>query len=220
MISSQAIKSIFMNGLDTNFLQQLRNMYQHNVAEGTFSNLEEEYITGVTNLKSVLSSDDVEKLNKYEHICSKLWEYSSRYGFVAGLFCGFKQYFTENQDADGGFLKTVRNEIDIMPQMMQRKEYYENIEQRNALAYEIEASTDSTQQYHFISIQCAWDQRSYSASMDGFYLGYRSAIAVLGVVHPQSLSTLKMEEKLLSMKHQLGFIQNNDEIEQYTAIDL
>lgn len=220
MTSTQVIRDIFQNGLDANFLQQLRNMYQRNVAGGAFAELEEEYTTGITALKSTPSSDVAKKLNKYEHICSELWEYSSRYGFIAGLFCGFKQYFTDDQDADGGFLRTVWNEIAVTPQMMQHINYYTNIEQQNMLAREIEAAIDAAAYYHFVSVQCAWDQRSYSASIDGFYLGYRSAIAILGVVNPQSISSLKMESKLLSMEHQLGFIKSYDEIEWETAGDL
>lgn len=204
MTSTQVIRDIFQNGLDANFLQQLRNMYQRNVAGGAFAELEEEYTTGITALKSTPSSDVAKKLNKYEHICSELWEYSSRYGFIAGLFCGFKQYFTDDQDADGGFLRTVWNEIAVTPQMMQHINYYTNIEQQNMLAREIEAAIDAAAYYHFVSVQCAWDQRSYSASIDGFYLGYRSAIAILGVVNPQSISSLKMESKLLSMEHNLA----------------
>lgn len=217
MTSTQVIRDIFQNGLDANFLQQLRNMYQHNVTGGAFSGLEEDYTTGITALKSTLSSDMEKKLNKYEHICSELWEYSSRYGFIAGLSCGFKQYFTDDQDADGGFLKTVWNEIAVIPQMMQHINYYTNIEQQNMLAREIEAAIDVATYYHFVSVQCAWDQRSYSASIDGFYLGYRSAIAVLGVINPQSFPHLKMESKLLSMEHQLGFIKSYDEIERGAA---
>lgn len=57
MTSTQVIRDIFQNGLDANFLQQLRNMYQHNVTGGAFSGLEEEYTTGITALKSTLSSD-------------------------------------------------------------------------------------------------------------------------------------------------------------------
>lgn len=220
MTSTQVIRDIFQNGLDANFLQQLRNMYQRNVAGGAFAELEGEYTTGITALKSTPSSDVAKKLNKYEHICSELWEYSSRYGFIAGLFCGFKQYFTDDQDADGGFLRTVWNEIAVTPQMMQHINYYTNIEQQNMLAREIEAAIDAAAYYHFVSVQCAWDQRSYSASIDGFYLGYRSAIAILGVVNPQSISSLKMESKLLSMEHQLGFIKSYDEIEWETAGDL
>lgn len=220
MTSTQVIRDIFQNGLDANFLQQLRNMYQRNVAGGAFAELEEEYTTGITALKSTPSSDVAKKLNKYEHICSELWEYSSRYGFIAGLFCGFKQYFTDDQDADGGFLRTVWNEIAVTPQMMQHINYYTNIEQQNMLAREIEAAIDAAAYYHFVSVQCAWDQRSYSASIDGFYLGYRSAIAILSVVNPQSISSLKMESKLLSMEHQLGFIKSYDEIEWETAGDL
>lgn len=61
-------------------------------------------------------------------------EYDAKYGFLAGLHCGFKQFFTLNHDPDGGFSKHVSDEIHKMSQMMRHREYYAKIERRNHLA--------------------------------------------------------------------------------------
>lgn len=138
-------------------------------------------------------------------------EYDAKYGFLAGLHCGFKQFFTLNHDPDGGFSKYVSDEIYKMPQMMRHREYYAKIERRNQLAKALEAEVGCKNQYHLVSVACAWEQRSYSASIDGFFLGYHAAVAILGEVDPSSFPGLQMEGNILCMEHQLGFIRNQKE---------
>ena len=62
--------------------------------------------------------------------------------------------------------------------MMRHREYYAKIEHRNHLAEALEAEVGCKNQYHLVSVACAWAQRAYSASMDGFYLGYHAAVAI------------------------------------------
>ena len=214
MAVKTTLSEIAHGALGSSFLKAIKVMYQQAVEDGVFQTVESEYEEGVCVLNEVFSSEQTDQLAEYEHTCSNIRDYSARYGFLAGLYCGFKQYFTPEVEDDGGFLKYVNDEIGRMPRMKRHKEYFDDVIHRNRLACAMEDETDDTIRYHVVSIESAWGQRAYSASVDGFYLGYRAAIAILETVEPQNWPALAMERNLLMMEHRLGFIKSYEEIER------
>ena len=214
MTVKTTILEIGLRALGTAYLDAIEVMYQTAVEDGMLETVESEYATGVCKLNAVFSSEQTDRLAEYEHTCSSIRDYSARYGFLAGLYCGFKQYFTPEVEDDGGFMKYVNDEIGRVPRMKRHKGYFDDITRRNDLAYAMEEETDDTIRYHVVSVESAWGQRAYSASIDGFYLGYRAAIAILEKVEPQSWPALVMERNLLMMEHRLGFIKSYEEIER------
>lgn len=214
MTAKTTILEIGHRALGTAYLDAIKVMYQTAVEDGMLETVESEYATGVGKLNAVFSSEQTDRLAEYEHTCSGIRDYSARYGFLAGLYCGFKQYFTPEVEDDGGFMKYVNDEIGRMPRMKRHEGYFDDIIRRNDLAYAMEEETDDTIRYHVVSVESAWAQRTYSASIDGFYLGYRAAIAILEKVEPQNWPALVMERNLLMMEHRLGFIKSYEEIER------
>lgn len=214
MTVKTTILEIGLRALGTAYLDAIEVMYQTAVEDGMLETVESEYATGVGKLNAVFSSEQTDRLAEYEHTCSSIRDYSARYGFLAGLYCGFKQYFTPEVEDDGGFMKYVNDEIGRMPRMKRHKGYFDDITRRNDLAYAMEEETDDTIRYHVVSVESAWGQRAYSASIDGFYLGYRAAIAILEKVEPQNWPALAMERNLLMMEHRLGVIKSYEEIER------
>ena len=214
MAVKTTLSEIAHGALGSSFLKAIKVMYQQAVEDGVFQTVESEYTTGVDALNTVFSPGQAERLAEYEHACSSIRDYSARYGFLAGLYCGFKQYFTPEVEDDGGFMKYVNDEIGRMPRMKRHKGYFDDITRRNKLAYAMEEETDDMIRYHVVSVESAWGQRAYSASIDGFYLGYRAAIAILEKVEPQNWPALVMERNLLMMEHRLGFIKSYEEIER------
>ena len=214
MAVKTTLSEIAHGALGSSFLNAIKVMYRQAVEDGVFETVESEYEAGVRELSAVFSSEQTDRLAEYEHTCSSIRDYSARYGFLAGLYCGFKQYFTPEVEDDGGFLKYVNDEIGRMPRMKRHKEYFDDVIHRNRLACAKEEETDDTIRYHVVSIESAWGQRAYSASVDGFYLGYRAAIAILETVEPQNWPALAMERNLLMMEHRLGFIKSYEEIER------
>ena len=214
MAVKTTLSEIAHGALGSSFLNAIKVMYRQAVEDGVFETVESEYEAGVRELSAVFSSEQTDRLAEYEHTCSSIRDYSARYGFLAGLYCGFKQYFTPEVEDDGGFLKYVNDEIGRMPRMKRHKEYFDDVIHRNRLACAMEEETDDTIRYHVVSIESAWGQRAYSASVDGFYLGYRAAIAILETVEPQNWPALAMERNLLMMEHRLGFIKSYEEIER------
>ena len=214
MAVKTTLSEIAHGALGSSFLNAIKAMYQQAIEDGVFQTVESEYEVGVRELNAVFSSEQTDQLAEYEHTCSNIRDYSARYGFLAGLYCGFKQYFTPEVEDDGGFLKYVNDEIGRMPRMKRHKVYFDDISHRNKLACTMEEEKDDTIRYHVVSVESAWGQRAFSASIDGFYLGYRAAIAILEKVEPQNWPALAMERNLLMMEHRLGFIKNYEEIER------
>lgn len=214
MTVETTILEIAHGALGSSYLDAIKVMYQQAVENGVFETVETEYTAGIDELNTAFSPGQAERLAEYEHACSSIRDFSARYGFLAGLYCGFKQYFTPEVEDDGGFLKYVNDEVGRMPRMKRHKEYFDDVIRRNKLARAMEEETDDTIRYHVVSVESAWGQRAYSASIDGFYLGYRAAIAILEKVEPQNWPALAMERNLLMMEHRLGFIKSYEEIER------
>ena len=214
MTVKTTILEIAHGALGSSYLDAIKVMYQQAVENGVFETVETEYTAGIDELNTAFSPGQAERLAEYEHTCSSIRDFSARYGFLAGLYCGFKQYFTPEVEDDGGFLKYVNDEVGRMPRMKRHKEYFDDVIRRNKLARAMEEETDDTIRYHVVSVESAWGQRAYSASIDGFYLGYRAAIAILEKVEPQNWPALAMERNLLMMEHRLGFIKSYEEIER------
>ena len=214
MTVETTILEIAHGALGSSYLDAIKVMYQQAVENGVFETVETEYTAGIDELNTAFSPGQAERLAEYEHTCSSIRDFSARYGFLAGLYCGFKQYFTPEVEDDGGFLKYVNDEVGRMPRMKRHKEYFDDVIRRNKLARAMEEETDDTIRYHVVSIESAWGQRAYSASVDGFYLGYCADIAILEKVEPQNWPALAMERNLLMMEHRLGFIKSYEEIER------
>ena len=214
MTVETTILEIAHGALGSSYLDAIKVMYQQAVENGVFETVETEYTAGIDELNTAFSPGHAERLAEYEHTCSSIRDFSARYGFLAGLYCGFKQYFTPEVEDDGGFLKYVNDEVGRMPRMKRHKEYFDDVIRRNKLARAMEEETDDTIRYHVVSVESAWGQRAYSASIDGFYLGYRAAIVILETVEPQNWPALAMERNLLMMEHRLGFIKSYEEIER------
>lgn len=209
-MATRKVLEILKNGLGESYQEEIRNHYQRNVEKGVYSVEEREYDVGIANLAVSFPPEKQAQLAEYEKTCSSLREYAAKYGFLAGIYCGFKQYFTSAHEADGGYTKYVCDEIYRMPQMMRHREYYSDIERRNSLAEAMETGSNGKAQYHIVSVECAWDQRSYSASIDGFYLGYHAAVAILEEIEPYSFPALKLESNILCMEHRLGYIKTHE----------
>lgn len=94
--------------------------------------------------------------------------------------------------------------------MMWHREYYSDIERQNSLAEAMESGSTGKAQYHIVSVECAWDKRAYSTSIDGFYLGYHPAVAILEAIEPYSFPALKLDSNILCMEHRLDYITTHE----------
>lgn len=191
------------------FLKAIADAYD---ADSSYRSVEEAYHTAVAALKPVLTEAGNADLVSIESTCSESRAYAADYGFKAGLFCGFKQFFTEDKDSDGGFDKTVCKDLFQEPLMKRHRENYKRNLYCNELDERISNNLDEAMQKHVVSIRCAWDNRIHNAALQGFYCGYRAALSIVEQVKP--LATMEHIGKILTTEYFLGYIKSYSEIEQ------
>ena len=202
MTTRDFLSTIAANAFGETFLQEIGNVYQRNAEADGVDTLEADYLDAKNFLTAVLSPEKLAKLAAYENTCKSIWDFGARFGFEAGLFCGFKQFFTLNKDEDGGFYIHVDNEIATMPNMACHPENYQNIQQRNALLDELINDTIAEQ---LITVDCAWSQRERSASIHGFYCGYLGAMQIIDNVERSHGGSHSMQNQLLAMEQYFGY---------------
>ena len=96
--------------------------------------------------------------------------------------------------------------------MQRHNTNYANIELCNQIDAQIMQNLIEEDQEHLVSVACAWQQRVYSAAMDGFYCGYRAAYEIMDAIDP--LVKVRCVDKILTMEYHLGYIQPYSEVER------
>lgn len=205
MTTKEFLNDICQNAFGDTYQEEIRNMYDRSVSAGNYTEEEKEYREATDYLRTAFDSKELALLDEYEHTCADIQAFSASYGFRAGLLCGFKQFFTNDNDEDGGFFKSVSQQIAMMPNMHTYPENYKNIEHRNDLYSQLCRKSEDVHT-HMVSLDCTWSQRAYSASINGFYCGYHAALTIIDEVMPLPFASTLIISKTLMMEHRLGFI--------------
>lgn len=214
MTTQAFLDQIAEQAFGPDYQAEIRAIYQRNVDAGEFETEESEYSAAMTALPNLLSQEKMLLLKEYEDVCQKIREFSATFGFKGGLLCGFKQYFTPDRAGDGGFMHHVSDEIRLHPNMMKYHANYADCNHRNEIGSQITEGENEEVKEHFVSVECAWSQREYSASINGFYCGYRAAMSIIDLIMPLGGGSMTIIDKLLTMEHHLGYIKSYAEIER------
>ena len=198
------------------FNDEIGAIFQRDTEAGKYGHEFKEYTASMKQLQKLLSEDKLKLLTEYEAICLQIRDYSARYGFIAGVYCGFKQILTLDHDFDGGFGKYVVDEIALQPKMMRHTQNYANIEKRNDIHGKIIANESKKLRNAMVPVECYWSQVAHSASLNGFYCGYRAAGSITDTVALTENNYMHRVSKQLTMEHTLGYIESFSEIEQRT----
>lgn len=198
------------------FHEEMCRQFQAAVEKGEFAKEQREYDQAVKTLSKQLSELKRQYLIQYEECCKLIREYSGAYGFKAGVYSGFKQKFTLDRAYDGGFDQYVVSDIGLMPNMKRHTANYSNIEKRNELHNKIIADEPKKVSKLMVVLECYWSQAAHSASLNGFYCGYRAAMDIAFQIAPFEGNYNEMTSKVLSMEHHLGYIKSYSEIERET----
>lgn len=210
--TNQILSQMKSQALGDAYLKAIRDMYQASIDAGEFEEEVRDYEAAKQALPALVSEEKLSLLAKAESISEEIRKYAAEYSFSAGIFSGFKQFFTPDNEPDGGFAATVASEIETMPNMLQHSKYYSNIEQRNSLFEQLRSGEEEAVQEHIISIECELGQRVHSAAVNGFYYGYRAAVSVIQTVDVSG--PFALEQKILSLEHTMGYIKSYEEIER------
>ena len=190
------------------FLQGINDLYDAKECE----NIEFDYQNAFNHLLTILSDDLLASLNLMEGAYTECRYYAAQYGFKCGIFGAFRHFFGCRCVEDGGFQELVANDLLMQPKMQRHREYYANIELCNKYEKRIMESLSTEYQEHMVSVTCAWQQRVYSAAMDGFYCGYRAAYDLMESINP--LVKVQNMDKILTMEYHLGYIKPYSEVER------
>lgn len=198
-------------------LDLLQTMEQHLLGE-SFSNsfaqfydtnevcasIEKEYIQSMKWIKTDFSEAKKDVISEIEHLSAKNRDYASNYGFKCGIVGAFKQFYTQNEDMDGGFQQLLCNDLMKQPNMQRHQDYYARECRCNDLIQELSGTLDNSEHCHILAVTSAWEHRIYHAAVYGFYCGYHAAYHAIECVEP--LSKMKHIGKILSMEFALGFL--------------
>lgn len=218
MKTAKLIEATAKVALGDAFHQALQDKFLQDVASGKYAGSEQEYTDAMNILPEMFSEEKLSILKQYVEIASRVREFHGSYGFLTGLYCGFQQWFTSDQESDGGFTRYVVNDISQIPRMQRHKENFQNLELLNQLGEQLSEGEELSTNEHIISLQCGWEQRSHSAAVDGFYVGYRAALDLIDYISPESNCKNKMMGKLLSVECMLGYIDSYEHQERLMKV--
>ena len=196
MTTKEFLRGICQNAFGSAYQAGIQNMYNQSVSAGNYTEEETEYREAITYLRATLDPEEKTLLDEYENACTDIQAFSASYGFRAGLLCGFKQFFTNDIDEDGGYSKHVFQQIGMMPNMRTYPENFENIEHRNKLYAQLCCKSEIIHT-HMVSIDCTWSQRAHSASIYGFYCGYHGAMGIIDEICRYHSAAPRIQERLL-----------------------
>lgn len=194
--------------MDSLFQEGICKLYD----EKDYGDTEPDCKAGYEHLLPLLTEEQKMSLEHMERTYIKRRSYAAIYGFKCGIFGAFRQYFCASQALDGGFQDLVCDDLLTQPGMQRHHENYANIELCNEIDRSITETLSEEDQEHIVCIVCAWQQRVYSAAMDGFYCGYRAAYEIMDVIDP--LVKVRCVDKILTMEYHLGYIQPYSEVER------
>lgn len=216
MTTAKLLEEMAKDAFGATFQTALDDLYDRSIPRD-YAMPEREYNEAMEALPNVLSQEKQLLVQEFEEKARWVRKHNGGYGFLAGLYCGFLQYFTEHRDLDGGFTQYVTEEISKMPNAKRHRENYTRLNRMSTIELAlVEGETEETAE-HIISMEFAWSQRNHSASVYGFYTGYRAALEIVDLIVPNENCKAKMIGKLLSMEHRLGFTQSYAERERETA---
>lgn len=196
------------------FHEEIRCIFQKDIAKAKFGSEGADYLDAMKLLQKQLSAEKQMLLNDYEAVGQQIREFSAEYGFTAGIYCGFRQLFTHDCAVDGGFQKYVVEDISMKPKMEHHADNYANIEKRNVLYGQLSADESEATIERLVAVSCYWSQAAHSASLNGFYFGYRAALSIKDRIAPFEGDYMARVCKQLAMEHQLGYIESYSETER------
>lgn len=207
----EMLKEMSNRAFNASYDAYMRNAYDL-WAETDFKEEEHDYAKGVQDLNSVLTEEQRTTLKIMEENYRHNTEYASRYGFKAGLYSGFSQYFIGTEAAYDSFESTLMKNLMEMPGMIRHQSFYKRNDDNLTIANELKESLEDRIYEHIVSIECAWGQRIHSAACHGFYCGYRAALNLIDDIKP--LDSSHMIQHTLLLEYHLGYISSYDEIER------
>ena len=190
-------------------LEQILDDFNKNISPVVALIDEEECERSRQKFAALLNEEQAALLDNLEKQHRAMAQYSLEFGFSRGLFAGFEILFSESY-REKPFEDLILHEAFTMPNMKR----YPFFMWRDKINQGMEALTS---QLGFGSSYLAerdvyWSEKILGTLRYTFYLGLRCAQSIAASVGPFSL-WIKMQEKMLTVEHELGFTKTVSERE-------
>lgn len=205
------LEEMKMRAFDSTYDEHIREEYA-GWAEENYKEEEGEYAEAMRTLSKVLSADQMDKLKTMEANYLKNREYAAHYGFEAGLYSGFSQFFAGTDASEIGLESSLMKSLMEMPGMKRHIDFHERNSDNLKLGEELDAVMSEENQEHLVSVECAWGQRIHSAACHAFYCGYRAALQIIDTINP--LGSIGMIQNTLLLEYKLGYINSYEQFER------
>ena len=199
------IKKMEQRMFTQEFLVYLNNCYKERSLEQYFRILHEEYDAAKCFFSSESNEEEKQCIEQWESIQELCVGYAGKFCYYSGVFEAFNQYFHLERPAAATFSNVTSRSVMDHQEAMLEPEYKDLVKRANDLNERLSINEEEQWTEHLTSLECYWDQRIYSASMDGFYLGYRSSLKLIGHMHYDR--TEAMISNVLLTEYALGLTQ-------------
>lgn len=204
----ELIDQMGTRAMDENFINTIFVFYSGELHPSSSENLaEKDYIEAMQMLPDLLTGDQMNLLHEAEKLYTQNRTYAAKYGFICGIYAGFRQYFTNCHDADGGFGSLVCEDLLMQPKMQRHHDCYLRSQKAQEYEQELTESLCEDNQEYIVSFGCAWEDRIYNAAFEAFYCGYRAAYALIEQVDP--LSKVRSIPDILTLEYYMGYIRGH-----------
>lgn len=201
------------------FMEVIIDYYkaERQAPKGSSNITEDDFNTAMEVLLKIFTKEQKELVNQIESIHSESRFYAARYGFLCGLYSGFRQHFTFHAEFDGGFTSLVADDLFMQPKMQRHYENYNRHTKAQELEAKLSEELPEDMQEHMVSISCAWSNRIYNASFEGFYCGYRAAFDIADQITP--MAKMNSISKILTTEYYMGYIKPFSEVERLQELE-
>lgn len=191
--------AMWQRAFGAEFGRAIREDYQ---AED-FEDIEGDLRTGKEKLLAVCSKEQAAEIQKAEQLYDRAGQVAAEDAFYAGMFAGFRHYFTPGEYDDLSFYELVsRGQLDgVASPSATGRRTLENEANRIIDAFSVPG--DHELEEHILSVTCGWGQRIYYSGYMAFRLGYTAAWNILESVDPAVTGEVVMAE-LLRLEKESG----------------
>jgi len=199
------IKGMEKRVFSQEFFSYLSRCYEERNQEPYFHVLQEEYDAAKSFFSSSAYEEEANHIKQWESIQKQRVACVGKFSYLSGVFEAFEQYFHPDRPAMAPFSNLVSKSVMDHQKAMLDPEYNDLTKRADALGKHLSKHKGEHWIRHFTSVGSYWDQRLFSTSMDGFYLGYRSCLKMIGRMHPDRSAA--MISNVLLTEYALGLTQ-------------
>ncbi len=184
MEMKKILEDLEQMALGEELFQTILTAYREEMEQSGFSMVEEDYRQASEILASFLSPNQQERLARAEDMFKQETMLNIKNSFHRGMYAGMK--LTGKVDFNSiSFTTLVLTPMDAES----KQECFTQAEEKRAWATQfltmLSAEVDPFTAEHLVSIESAWDERSFAALRYGFHIGFHAAQSIAISVNPK-----------------------------------